>query len=287
MRDKFPMDRGFTRRLIKPGTWYIHGRQESSCTYLLIGREKALVIDPGMNRNSIRNYIESITDLPLVVCNTHAHFDHTASNGQFRDCPIYMSASAIFECKNNNRLINPEEYNLNYESIAIEEGFRIDLGDREIEAIAMGCHSQGSLGYIDHEYKILFSGDEIESGQVLIDDKKNSGFGCVERYLNNLLKLKFRETEFHTICPGHNGSPMDATILDTFIENCERILSGIEGKKNISSPTYLGPNDTRAPEMVKKLRSNPYFRRSEWKGTSIVYDITKKRLSDESGGMKK
>lgn len=283
---RFPADRDFTRRLIKPNTWYIHGHPESACTYLVIGRDKALVIDSGMNRNSIRDYIENITDLPLIVCNTHSHSDHTTSNRQFSDCLIYMSAAAADECKNNSRLINPGECTLNYEPSVIEEKFIINLGCRDIEAIAIGCHSPGSLGYIDHKYKILFSGDELESGQVLIDDKMNSGFGCVERYLNNLLKLKAREAEFDTICPAHNGSPMDAAILDTFIENCDRILSGIEGKKDISSPTYLGPNDTRDPAAVKKLLNNPNFRRSEWKGTAIVYDINKLHLSDEAYGIK-
>jgi hydroxyacylglutathione hydrolase len=159
--DRFPLDRGFTCRLIKPNTWFIQGILESPCTHVLLGKEKALVIDPGQNRNDIRSYIGGITDLPLLVANTHGHFDHTASNGQFRDCPIYMSEYATKECRNVFPHLNPEDYCLDYEPIAIKEGHVFDIGDRHIEAIAIGCHSPGSFSFLDHEYKLLFSVEEL------------------------------------------------------------------------------------------------------------------------------
>jgi hydroxyacylglutathione hydrolase len=274
--DTFSKDRGFSCRLIKPNTWFVQGILESPATHVLIGKEKALVIDPGQNRNDIRRYIQGITDLPLMVANTHGHFDHTGSNGQFRDCPIYMSEYATKECKNVFFHLSPEDYHLDYEPIAIEEGHVISLGDRNIEAIEIGCHSPGSLAYLDREYKLLFTGDEVESGQVLIFDRMNTGFSSVERYLGNLKKLKARIHEFDTICPGHNGSPMDASILDAFIENCERVMGGIEGKKDISSPTFLHgrPDDPRGAESAK-IRTNPAYRRSEWKGSAIVYNVNR------------
>jgi hydroxyacylglutathione hydrolase len=274
--DKFPMDRGFSCRLIKPETWFVQGILESPATHILLGKKSALVIDPGQNRNDIRSYIQGITDLPLQVANTHGHFDHTASNGQFKGCPIYMSEYATHECKNVFPHLNPEDYSLDYEPVAIPEGHVFDLGDRHVEAIAIGCHSPGSLAYLDHEYRLLFTGDELESGQVLINDPRNIGYASVERYLFNMKMLMTRIGEFDTICPGHNGSPMDASIIEPFIENCERIINGIEGKRDISSSTYLHgrPDDPRAAD-APRLRMNPIYRRSEWKGTSIVYNINR------------
>jgi glyoxylase-like metal-dependent hydrolase (beta-lactamase superfamily II) len=110
----------------------------------------------------------------------------------------------------------------------------------------------------------------------LINDPGNTGYASVERYLKNLKKLKARTGDFDTICPAHNGSPMDAGIIDFFIENCERIMRGIEGKRDISSPTYLHgrPDDPRAAD-APRLRMNPDYRRSEWKGTSIVYNVNR------------
>ena len=274
--NKFSMDRGFACRLIKPDTWFVQGILESPATHVLLGKKAALVIDPGQNRNNIRTYIESITNLPLQVANTHGHFDHTGSNGQFSGCPIYMSEYATQECKRIFPHLNPDDYSVDYEPLAIDEGHIFDLGDRKVEAVAIGCHSPGSFAYLDHKHKLLFTGDELESGQVLINDVRNIGYASVERYLANMKKLKERISEFDTICPAHNGSPMDASIIDAFIENCQRILSGIDGKRDISSSTYLHgrPDDPRGAQSVQ-LRTNPLYRRSEWKGTSIVYNINR------------
>ncbi|MCD7817504.1 MAG: hypothetical protein LUH07_00395, partial [Lachnospiraceae bacterium] len=144
---------------------------------------------------------------------------------------------------------------------------------RQIEVLEFGgSHSRSSIAYLDKKYGILFSGDEMESGQVLMQGNFRGGENCVERYKENLLHLLTYRDQFDTICPPHNGSPMDASIIDAFIENCDRIMSGIEGEKDIGSISYLlGPNEPRSPESVKELRYDPTARRSEWKGTSIVY----------------
>lgn len=279
MMKRFEEERDFTRRLIRPDTWYIHGRADSAVTYLLIGREKALVIDPGQNRNNIREYIEGITSLPLIAANTHGHFDHTASNGDFRDCPIYISRHDAAICKKVFPRENPADYNFDYEPISIPDGFIIDLGERVVEAIALGCHSPGSMLYLDHGYGILFAGDEIESGQVLIQgyDREDA---CVEKYRDNLLKLRKRKEQIDLICPAHNGAPLDSDMIDILIENCERIIEGVEGKMDISSPTYLGLEDPREEKTKKRLLEDPTIRRSEWKGSSIIYSADRIRKTD-------
>ena len=278
--DLFHEDRGFTRRLIRPGTWYIHGRPDSSVTYLVIGDTKALVIDPGQNRNNIRNYIETITDKPLVVCNTHGHFDHTGSNGQFKNCPIIMSEYAVGDCKRMFPRVNPSDYDIDYNPVGVKNGHVIDLGGRKIEAIWIPCHSAGSFGWLDHRESILFSGDELESGQVLIGGKRNPD-ACVERYRDNLLRLKKRSDKIDLICPSHNGAPMDSSVIDLFIENCEMILAGTASpKKDFSSPTYLGAEDPREPETKAELLADPNTYRHEWKGTSLVFNIKKIFYSD-------
>ena len=50
---------------------------------LVIGGEKALLIDTGYGFADIREVVESITDLPLTVVNTHGHADHAGGNRYF------------------------------------------------------------------------------------------------------------------------------------------------------------------------------------------------------------
>ena len=53
-------------------------------------------------------------------------------------------------------------------------------------------------------------------------------------------------------------------------------MSGIEGKRDISSASYLrGRPDHPRPAEAAKLRMHPDYRRSEWKGTYIVYSVNR------------
>lgn len=280
---QIPVNKQFSRRLVKPDTWVINCYSESIASpnpHVLIGAAHALVIDTTDTKFSLREYIQKyVTDKPLMVASSHSHFDHTLANGQFNDCPIYMSEIAWQEIL-QKRIVGfgpkAEGHIIgDYTAHVLRPGDTIDLGGREIEAISFGgCHSLGSIGYLDKKYGIFFPGDEMESGQVLIQGDSRGGINSVELYLENLRGLKKRADEFDMICPAHNGTPMHAMVIDYFIENCERILSGIHGDKDVASMSYLlNPHESRPPEQVKALRSDPNIRRSEWMGTSIVYSL--------------
>lgn len=51
---------------------------------LIVGKCQALLIDTGYGFENIRTVVESITDLPLRVVNTHGHTDHTGGNRFFK-----------------------------------------------------------------------------------------------------------------------------------------------------------------------------------------------------------
>ncbi len=46
------------------------------CSFLILGKEKALLWDTGMGIEKIRPFVEGLTDLPIMVLNSHDHFDH-------------------------------------------------------------------------------------------------------------------------------------------------------------------------------------------------------------------
>ena len=75
------MDRNFHPRKLNPNTWLFDG--DGSYSYLICGETKALMVDTGMSKGNLRAYAEQFTDLPIIVVNTHGHFDHTGGNGYF------------------------------------------------------------------------------------------------------------------------------------------------------------------------------------------------------------
>lgn len=281
-----PFSKQFSVRKVRPDTWIINCASESAESpnpHVVIGKERALVIDTTDTPLDVRRFIsEYVTDLPLAVASTHSHFDHTLNNAAFSDCPIYMSAQAWAEVQEQRRNGLDKRYGTgrslgDYTPQLVKPGDEIDLGGRTVLVVDFGgCHSDSSISYLDTEYGILFPGDELESGQVLMQGDDHGSNNTVEHYRDNLLHLKSFGDRIKLVCPPHNGTPIDASIIDDLLENCERILAGHEGDKDIGSLSYLlNPHEPRSPERVQKLRWDPDSRRSEWKGTSIVYSVSK------------
>ena len=275
----WPVNKQFMRRLVKPDTWYLQGvtmDNAQSQPHVVVGDEVALIIDTTDLDLDLRAYVEeNFPDKKLAVACTHSHGDHTENNYQFADCPIYMTQIAWEEVqasKKNPRPNGQWSHPLNYEPVIIGDGDIIDLGGRQIECLKFaGCHSASSIVYLDLKYGCLFTGDEFEGGQVLIMGAR--GNNCIELYRDNCVALKEKIAGRATcVCPPHNGSPIDIQILDNMIENCEQIMAGREGMEDIRSFTFgLNPHGYAIGGFV-----NDDVRRSEWKGTSIVYN--KKRI---------
>ena len=259
----------FTYRVLFKNTFVIHG---CGCdSYLLLGEREAVMIDAGMSRRDIRAYVSTLTDLPVTkVINTHSHFDHTGGNGFFDT--VYITESASRSAKNTIGAGDAADFLLDYDFTFIQEGDIVDIGDRPLKIIELDCHSQGNIAVLDINNRLLFTGDEVECGQVLL----LPGFGekpgqhiarpasTVEKYLRTVQKLKTFEAQFDFILPSHNGTPIDPCYIDWYIELAQMILSGYEGKEDCSSPTF-GPHLGHFP----KKEAN--YRRGEWKGASLIY----------------
>ena len=52
-------------------------------SYLILGKEKALLFDTGMGLDSMSVVVKEITNLPVMVVNSHTHYDHIGSNYEF------------------------------------------------------------------------------------------------------------------------------------------------------------------------------------------------------------
>ena len=60
-----------------------------NCSNLIIGKTKALLFDTGIGVEDYKSTIKKLTDLPLIVINSHGHFDHIGGNTQFEQ--VFMN----------------------------------------------------------------------------------------------------------------------------------------------------------------------------------------------------
>lgn len=259
----------FSIRLICENTWIISG--EGCDCYLLEGQKEAIMIDAGGSSENIRAYAQSFTSLPLKrVINTHSHFDHTGGNGFFEEilCTEKISRSA-----KNTMGEDPAKYPLEYTFTLVEDGDIIDLGGRKLKIIELDCHSPGDIVVLDMTRRMLFVGDEIDAGQVLLlpgyaeqpGQIHAKAAASVETCLRTMRKLEAIKPQFDAIYPAHNGSPITNVYIDWFITLCEGIMNGeIVGRKDCTSPSY----STQATHYPYPFSQ---YLRGEYKGASLVY----------------
>lgn len=73
---------------IKEGVYHISDLNGICCT-LIVGKEKALLFDTGYGIGDLKQVVKSITELPIIVVNSHGHLDHMGGNYQFEETYIH------------------------------------------------------------------------------------------------------------------------------------------------------------------------------------------------------
>jgi glyoxylase-like metal-dependent hydrolase (beta-lactamase superfamily II) len=270
---------GFTARLIKTNIWQISdGRGCDS--YLLPGKDEAVMIDSGQPLENIRVFAETLAEKPVRrVINTHSHFDHTGGNGYFE---IVYGTRGIARSAKNTMGEVPDLYPLDYRYTLIGGGDIVDIGGRPLKILELSCHNPGDIAVLDLEGRALFCGDEVDSGQVLLlpgyAEKPGqihaAPASTVETCMRTMEKLISLKPEFDLLCPAHNGSPVDSVYLEWFRLLCLGILDGsIKGSSDCRSPTYY-PGITHYP------RPDAGYLRVSYRGASLVYQSRLLRDAD-------
>jgi glyoxylase-like metal-dependent hydrolase (beta-lactamase superfamily II) len=250
----------FHSRLIHTNTWLILG--DGSNSYLVVGDKWGLMIDTGFATENIQVYAQSLTDKPVIMAaNTHGHFDHTGGNGWFTHA--YMSAKALEIAKVPYASLDASKYPTEYIVTIVGDGDKIDFGDRTLDVIEIPAHAPSSIAFLDRKERIMFTGDEVGSGVMLVwmqDEPQPT----VEQHANNMEKLLLHRHEFDFICGGHDLVMEDASIIEDYLEHDRRIMSGMEGIPWTLKPGY--PADFHMPQPK-------YKRISVYKNTSLGYDV--------------
>lgn len=79
---------------------YLLNEFDGTNCYLVVGSEKALLIDCGTGFCDIRGAAEKLTDLPIILAATHGHGDHIGGAGQFER---YTFTARTAKCSTKRR----------------------------------------------------------------------------------------------------------------------------------------------------------------------------------------
>jgi glyoxylase-like metal-dependent hydrolase (beta-lactamase superfamily II) len=78
----------FQTRELHPGVWLVAEPSHVN-SWLVAGDDRAVLLDTGLGIAPIRPVAEALTDRPVSVLNTHAHFDHIGGNHEFEEIVIH------------------------------------------------------------------------------------------------------------------------------------------------------------------------------------------------------
>ena len=78
-------DPWFEVYIISAGVYAIYEphQSEETISYLIVGHDKAILFDTGMGIRDIKQVVNYVTRVPVIVLNSHTHEDHVGGNWQF------------------------------------------------------------------------------------------------------------------------------------------------------------------------------------------------------------
>jgi glyoxylase-like metal-dependent hydrolase (beta-lactamase superfamily II) len=209
--------------------------------YLIIGSEKALVIDCGIGIGDFKGVIKELTDLPYDVVISHAHVDHIGGRGQFEK--LYLHKDDIvhipkitdrfrrnykWACiQGSKRFIKSKLIKVLKEPliIGIEDGHIFNLGNRTVRAIHTPGHTLGSLCFIIEEDKILLTCDNFNPVLLMFLNHCDT----IENYVKSGEKiLSYKGLKLYY--GSHLRSPISYEIMETTVNAARLILK--KRKKN-------------------------------------------------------
>ncbi len=215
----------FERIKIKQLNEHIHLLDDNgeATGYLVTGKEKAAVIDTMNGIEDVHKAVRTITDLPLVLINTHGHCDHIFGNIYFDqaymnplDLPLAMEQIKHKEfveiCRKTGLSMPP------FKPVADKDVF--DLGGLTLEVIALPGHTHGGICLLLKQDRVLFTGDSINHHLWMQLDE------ClpISGFYENMKKIAFVKDKADFILHGHAQSFDSITLYDELLLGVKDLL---------------------------------------------------------------
>ncbi len=207
-----------------PGIYLMDEAHEAT-GYLVIGEEKACVIDTMNGYNDLYQAVRKITDLPVFVINTHGHPDHIFGNVYFDQAylhPADLPLAHMFT-ESPEFLQMLDEKHLKVPPFTeVHEGDVFDLGGRHLEVFELPGHTPGGIVLLLQEDRILFTGDAINHHLWMQLD----GCTSMDVLVKNLDRIMFLEERADRILHGHADDFDDISLMRCLRNGAQELCDG-------------------------------------------------------------
>jgi glyoxylase-like metal-dependent hydrolase (beta-lactamase superfamily II) len=219
---------------------------EETISYLIVGEKRALLFDTGMGIGDLKKVIAQLTQLPIVLLNSHTHNDHVGDNWEFSTIygsTIYgMDTDFTRQNARGSRLdaqaeITPDQIcgvlPKGFDSKAYatrpwkitayaHDGDRLDLGGRTLEVIATPGHTPDSISLLDRANGVLFTGDTYYPAPIWLFRPETD----LDAYAASIRRLAALAPQVKVVMGAHNIPVASPTILPRLVAAFDAVRAG-------------------------------------------------------------
>jgi glyoxylase-like metal-dependent hydrolase (beta-lactamase superfamily II) len=237
-----------TYAIYEPNQW------QEAISYLLIGSEKAMLVDTLQGIGDLKSLVAQLTNLPLLVINTHSHFDHVSGNYQFDTIYGVNNTFALNNAKGHDNAVNgqemtadtfwknlPPEFSMeSYENkpyqidYYVADGEIIELGERPIEVVFIPGHSPDSIMLIDKNNRLMLTGDSFYPAPLYLYSETSS----FRDFANSVKTMLSYQDRVDFLLPGHNETMQSVAYL-------AKLQAAVLAVQDAAVPSKLEDEDVR------------------------------------------
>jgi hydroxyacylglutathione hydrolase len=143
---------------------------QANYSYLIVGKDRALLFDAGSGTRDMRPVVASLTPLPVTVLPSHLHYDHLGGTKFFDRVAIVDLPQTRARVAEGRFTAGRYEFLGMFDGLTvpsvkvaqwIKPGTMIDLGGRSLEVLSTPGHTPTSIALLDRAAGRLFTGDFI------------------------------------------------------------------------------------------------------------------------------
>lgn len=255
-------------------------------SFLVIGEQKAAMLDTGIGCGSLLEQVRRLTDLPIEVFITHGHVDHAMGAGEFQDVwmnpldeALYREHSStairldyIKSCAWPGKKLQVTEKDLKpvkpfeqFHLLSTRDTF--DLGGITLEIHEGAGHTPGCVTVLIPELRTLLLGDACNEFTFLFDESCST----VAEYREMLFRLdRVTHGRYDKVLVCHGPDCLaPVELLNSVIAVCDDVLHGNSDAVPIQIP-IKGLHSTAT--VMAKAMDDTTFTRIDGGSGNIVYN---------------
>jgi glyoxylase-like metal-dependent hydrolase (beta-lactamase superfamily II) len=223
---------------LKPNVYHIADPLGVFMT-VIVGEEKALLLDTGYGIGRLNETVAQITDLPLIVVNSHGHLDHVLGNRFFGEAYLHPADLQVYQQHTTQERkhsvvgmlsAGPELFPADFSSEAylsefktevlpIDEGDVFDLGGVSLTVVHAPGHTPGGIALLDDRDRLLLVGDAASPHVWMFLQESTN----IATYIQSLQKLQNLGNQYDRIIASHVPVVLPNDLIDRLIRCAENI----------------------------------------------------------------